>query len=291
MIGSQIPFWVKEQRPTDDLLASALAIIDSAANRGARYIFPLFSGGHDSLCACYIASQHEKFDGEVHHIDTTIGARATRVFIEEVCAEYGWRLRTYRSNFSYERFVQRLGFPGPGSHSWVYRNIKDRCVSAMIKGKGRVALISGARQQESTRRMGYVEPITVGEKSRKTGEVRRKNRIWTSPCFDWSTEEQRSFLNAFALPRNPIKESPLAMSGECFCGAFARPGEIALIRRYAPDVAEEIDRLSELAVKAGTFAIWGTRRKGEKGILKVESGPMCSSCDQRANAAGLLFDL
>jgi hypothetical protein len=91
------------------------------------------------------------------------------------------------------------------------------------------------------------------------------------------------------LPRNPVREV-MGMSGECFCGAFASPGELERIRCHVPDVAEEIDRLAILARAARTHAEWGIRPPEEKdGLLMVESGALCSSCEHRAAAAGLLF--
>lgn len=279
----------RERGPVE-LIQSGLAVIDAAFETRAKAMLPLFSGGHDSLCACFIASRHPRFDGTVHHIDTTIGAKAARVFVEDTCREMNWQLKVWRSNFSYERFVRRLGFPGPGVHSWVYRNLKDRCVSSMTKGRGRAVLVSGARAQESVRRMGSVRAVAVGETSKRTGITRRPNRIWTSPCHDWSTDEQLRFMEYFDLPRNGLKDSPIGMSGECFCGAFARPGELELIRVYAPDVAAEIDRLAGVAAEAGRHCIWGTRQKSERGLIAVETGPLCSSCDARAWAAGLLFE-
>src|SRR4051812_6898329 len=84
-----------EVRPAADLFRSALAVIDAGFAAGAKSMLPLFSSGHDSLCACYIASKHPRFDGEMHHINTGIGARASRAFAEEVCAEFNWKLNVY----------------------------------------------------------------------------------------------------------------------------------------------------------------------------------------------------
>jgi hypothetical protein len=137
--------------------------------------------------------------------------------------------------------------------------------------------------------MGHVAPIQVGETSKKTRITRRKTRVWTAPCHDWTVEEQVAFMDSFGLPRNPLKLSPLGMSGECFCGAFARPNEIELVRRYAPDVAKEIDRLTPLA-PPGKGQTWGKRAKNEKGIISVQTGQLCSSCDHKAAASGLLFE-
>lgn len=229
------------------LVSDSHAVIDKAIAAGSVSVTPLLSGGHDSISACLIASMHGSFSGEVFHIDTGIGARATRRYIEDRCVEYGWRLRVFKSNFSYERFVAEKGFPSPGAHQWAYNRLKDRALYGITKGRGKTALIAGCRQHESVRRMGHVQPVQIGEKSKKTGNVRNANRVWTNPCWDWTSDTQRAFLDAMDVERNPIKVSPLAMSGECFCGAYARPNEIALIQKYAPDVAEEIERLEVLA--------------------------------------------
>lgn len=118
----------KPERSAAELLQSGLAVIDRAFETGARAMLPLFSGGHDSICACVVASHHPRFTGEVNHIDTTIGAKQTRRFIEEVCVEREWQLRVWQSNYSYEKFVRHLGFPGPGVHQWIYNRLKDRAV-------------------------------------------------------------------------------------------------------------------------------------------------------------------
>lgn len=276
-------------RDIDVLTDNSLSVIDRAFAAGATAMLPLFSGGHDSLCACHLASQHSRFPGEVNHINTRIGAKYTRRFVEEVCEEYGWRLRVWESNFSYEKFVRRFGFPGPGYHQFIYNKIKDRCVSKMPE-KRKVILLTGCRQQESVRRMGHVEAVKIGETSKKTGKTTKANRIWTAPCFDWSIEEQNAYMNAHGLPRNQLKDR-LGMSGECNCGAYAAPGEYERIQLHAPDVAKEIDRLAVIARECGKHDKWGTRPPKEpKGLVVVESGPLCSGCEHRAKAAGVLFE-
>src|SRR5207302_209048 len=105
------------------------------------------------------------------------------------------------------------------------------------------------------------------------------------PCHDWSSEDQHDFMNLFSLPRNPIKMSPLGMSGECFCGAFARPGELDMVREIVPDVAAEIDRLSVIAKQCGKPCVWGQKPTDDKGV--IQTGPLCTSCDVRARQAGL----
>lgn len=269
---------------------SALSVIDSAFKQGAEVMVPLLSGGHDSISAVYVASQHKKFDGRVYHFDTGIGAKATRQFVESVCKEYHWNLQVFKSKSTYEMFVRDRGFPGPGMHQWAYVRLKERCLRMAMKlhGKSKVALITGCRSQESVRRMGHVEPIKIGE-MQKSGVV-NKRRYWLAPCHDWSTEDQHEFMLAHDLPRNPIKQTPLGMSGECFCGAFAKPNEIEMIKKYAPDVALEIERLTHIALSLGKHSVWGTRPDRRKGVVTTKTGPLCNSCDARALAAGIIVD-
>ncbi len=273
----------------EERIAKAHAVIDNAFCY-AHVMVPLFSGGHDSTCAVYIASLHPRFDGRVYHIDTGIGAKATRAHVEDVAKQFGWKLRVYKSKSTYEDFIRERGFPGPGMHQWAYVRLKERCVRMIMRlhGKARVALITGCRSQESERRMGNVEPVKVGETTKRG--VTNKRRIWVAPCHDWSQADQMAFMEKHDLPRNPIKETPIAMSGECFCGAFARPNELAMIRQYAPDVAEEIDRLALIAIQCGKHSTWGTRPDRKKGIVVSKTGPLCNSCDIRALAAGIVID-
>ncbi len=237
---------------TELLLTHALAVIDEAVGmcRYAR-MAPLFSGGHDSYCACFVAAQHRKFDGNVYHINTGIGSKATRDFVEQVCRDEGWKLNVLKSKNTFEQIIRFSGFPGPGAHKWMYLRLKDKCIDQITK-KGRkhhkTLLVTGCRSQESARRMGHVQKIKVGDGVLdKKGRVRRGHRIWVNPCHDWSSGDQIDFMDYNQLARNPIKLSPLAMSGECFCGSFARPDELDMIRKFAPDVAVEIDRLQLIA--------------------------------------------
>lgn len=282
-------------RHPEELLASGLRVIASARAYNPGPMIPLYSSGHDSLCACHVASKSDWFRGTVNIIDTGIGSAASHAHARQVCRELGWELKVWKSSETYEKFVRERGFPGPGRHHWIYVRIKERCVRMMTRRRGRVALITGCRSQESVRRMGHVEPVKLGEwETRRCpdGTERRvrvnKNRVWVAPCHDWSSEEQAAYMDYHDLPRNPVKVA-LGMSGECFCGAFASPGELDRIRRHCPDVAAEIDRLAVIARECGRHDKWGTRPPKETGIVAAQSGELCSSCDLRARAAGIVF--
>ena len=275
-------------RTVEELTQSGLEVIHFAFIHRAVQMAPMFSGGHDSLCATHIASQHPEFTGDVHHIDTGIGASYTRNFVEGVCNRFGWCLVVHKSKDTFEKFVRERGFPGPGAHGWVYNRLKGRCVQEIVKGRKKTLLITGCRQQESVRRMGHVQPLKIGETSKKTGKVQHYSQIWTSPCYDWSKAEQQLYMDEMGLPINKMKIA-VGMSLECCCGAFAQPGEIELLREHAPDVATEIQRLSCIARECGKHCIWGSRPSKQGGASVAETGPMCSSCDLRAAASGLII--
>lgn len=276
-------------RTVDELIESAQAVLEAAYLKGAYTIAPLFSGGHDSLCAVHLASQHRAFRGVVHHINTGIGAKYTREFVERVCGKFGWTLKVHKSKATYEQRVAEFGFPGPGSHDKTYNRLKDRCVYMATAGKAWKMLVTGCRAQESVRRMGHVEPVKIGDTKRdgKTGRllVVNRKRVWTAPCHDWSKAEQMLYMDEFGLPVNRVKVA-VGLSGECFCGAFAAPGERELIREHCPDVSAEIDRLTEIAKVCGKPCVWGQRPAGD--VAVAETGPLCSSCDRRAAASGLI---
>jgi 3'-phosphoadenosine 5'-phosphosulfate sulfotransferase (PAPS reductase)/FAD synthetase len=289
-------------RSPEELLESGLQVIERAFRETRAWkMIPLFSGGHDSYCACYIASQHPMFKGVVYHIDTGIGSLKTKQFVERVCREERWELRVYKASSynlknSYEFIIRMIGFPGPAQHLACYIRLKERCINYMARNirrdKRKYVLVTGMRSQESKRRAVYENvAFRVGTVSKKDPtKVRQLNYVWTSPCHDWSASEQRSFMDSYGLLLNPIKISPLGMSGECFCGAFATPQEYELIKEYCPDVATEIERLASIARECGKNDKWGYAARRELKTIKVSpTGPMCSSCDRRSRQSGIVI--
>jgi 3'-phosphoadenosine 5'-phosphosulfate sulfotransferase (PAPS reductase)/FAD synthetase len=249
----------------------------------------LFSGGHDSLVATHLASQHKAFRGHVYHIATGIGAQYTREFVQRVCDKFGWQLIILKSPETYEGYIRDYGFPGPGHHGITYNRLKERCVRMIVRGRkpwnNSAMLVTGARAQESVRRMGHVAPVQIGRRDKQTGKLVEANRVWTAPCHDWSKAEQMLYMDEYGLPVNKLKVA-LGMSGECFCGCFAQPGELDAIREHAPDVATEIDRLKTVAIECGKPCVWGQKPQGS---VSVEpTGPLCVGCDRRATMSGVV---
>jgi len=72
----------------------------------------------------------------------------------------------------------------------------------------------------------------------------------------------------------------LGMSGECLCGANAKPGELDRVREHAPAAAAHIDDLANRARANGVpapFDIWG------HGQGKPLENPMCGEGCGTAN--------
>jgi 3'-phosphoadenosine 5'-phosphosulfate sulfotransferase (PAPS reductase)/FAD synthetase len=249
---------------------------------------PLLSGGHDSVCACHIASLHPEAPRPftVYHIDTGTGAAYTRQYVEKRCEQFGWELEVLKSpnqaKDSYEAFVRERGFPGPARHSWVYARLKERVIQQLAttlnKGQRPVMFVTGSRRQESKRRMGYAVAVRRGDGISKTGHLNNPSRLWVAPCIDWVPENQRQHMQEFSIPRNKIKDL-IGLSGECFCGANAgedveqKASEREMIRKYAPEVEAEISRLEAIAKELGKPCKWG--HKPPNGTPDLYGGDEC----------------
>lgn len=92
---------------------------------------------------------------------------------------------------------------------------RDYKASGRKSNLRRVMYVSGARTQESTRRMGNTAEVQIDGR-----------RIWVAPCHDWSKLDTSDYLEHFGQPRNLVVDL-IHKSGECLCGAFAKKGELA----------------------------------------------------------------
>jgi 3'-phosphoadenosine 5'-phosphosulfate sulfotransferase (PAPS reductase)/FAD synthetase len=258
-----------------------LAMLDQAiAEHGGpercKEVWGLFSGGHDSLTATWVASHHPQFTG-VLHIDTGIGIEATRDFVRETCRERGWPLQVFRAadcGIYYEDLVLRWGFPGPPGHGVMYNRLKERALRKFIRSRkkgwwDRIVLASGCRRQESTRRMGHTEAIQ-----------REYARIWVAVIQDMTKSGVNDTVERAGLKRNQVVDL-IHKSGECLCGAYAKPGELEELALWFPDVAARIRSLESLAETAGFPWKWeGRPPKGYRTPKTCETGHLCWSCDK-----------
>lgn len=247
-------------------------------------VYALFSGGHDSLTAAKLA-QEWGWDRDIEvwcaHINTQTGIPETSEFVRRVCRDQGWSLRELTPPVKYEALVKEYGFPGPAQHGFMYQRLKERCLRTLIreakqatkaKPRDRVMFVTGVRSQESVRRMKHVDRI------QRDGSI-----VWAAPIHDWSKIECGEYIEAMNMPRNQVVDL-IHMSGECLCGAYAKPGEIKELEQWFPQVAQRIHDLEfEVQAKGLRADRWGHGGKllnVHRGQMKI--GPLCQDCELAA---------
>lgn len=289
-----------------DKLHVAQGYIETAIEQHQpTHIFSLFSGGHDSCSVTHFAARvlGNRLTGVVH-VNTGIGIPQTRQYVRETCEQHGWNLLEYKATENvnakgepapviYEDLVTAYGFPGGFHHRKMYNRLKERQLERLARDFGAssrepIMLISGCRKEESTRRMGTTKPIDP-----------QGRMVWVAAFADLSGVDCSTYMEREGIPRNPVKDY-LHMSGECLCGAFAHPGELAEIELWYPETAAEIKRI-ERNVRAAGFpwgweeqppAWWADRKKaeaaGQQDAFEEEREAaieyLCTGCHKRDEA-------
>jgi len=253
-VSGQIGIWNADSHPDPVLYGRRL--LDIAVRRYKPVaVFGMFSGGHDSVCAVDMASRHPAFTAAVH-INTGIGVEATREYVRATAKERGWPLLEYTAEDQgqfYDDLVLAHGFPGPFHHTKMYNRLKERALNALVrdhkqKRSDRVLLITGVRKYESTRRMGTVQAIN-----------RDGAKVWVAPLTWWTNDTKTAYMTEHGLPRNEVVDA-LHMSGECLCGAFAKPRELEWLEFCGfQDEVNRIRNLEHRARAAGVPCKWGAK--------------------------------
>lgn len=240
-------------------------------------IYAMFSGGDGSLAATHYAMENGAH--EVLHIDTGIGVNeslelSVQEFVRETCRTYNWPLQIETPpDLDYRKMVLKYGFPGPGAHLYPYSWLKERAIAKVIRETKRkwvdkVGLSTGVRNGDSARRMGFIHPV-----------VKEDARIWIAPLFDWNKIQLYSYIKSQGIEQSPIAKL-IGMSGECFCGAFAKPKEIVQIERHFPKLAMKIHALEVEAREVGVPCKWGVRppKRRIREQMDIPFMPMCVNC-------------
>jgi 3'-phosphoadenosine 5'-phosphosulfate sulfotransferase (PAPS reductase)/FAD synthetase len=198
--------------------------------------------------------------------------------VRETCAKSGWTLKEYTTPYNYDELALQYGFPGPAMHRLMYIKLKERPLMQMIREHktakfDRILLITGARKQESERRMGHVVPFR-----------REGSRVWLSPLLDWSKSDILDYKALYALPSNEVVDIT-HKSGECLCGAFAHAGELQEIETFYPSVGCRLRALQGQVHAAGFPWSWEDGPPDyylemKRGQLAVPGfSALCSSCE------------
>lgn len=257
-------------------------------------IFGLYSGGRDSVNTMHLLRMYLKdrplfqhFFHGIAHVNTGTAVAETTEHVRGVAPAWGMALTELTPKVTYLDLVLGnvratvgpnigrsvwLGFPGPGKlpHNVMYRRLKDeplqRLRASLVGREGRrrkVMYVGGMRWDESDKRFRTAEEVDVD------GGI-----VWVSPVVHWTNAHMREYRSRYrcekahrhqphrlcgdeALPVNPVTEN-LHMSGDCACGAYAKPDEKEERRFFYPDHAAEIDLWEKTVRDAGIAAsVWG----------------------------------
>jgi hypothetical protein len=147
----------------------------------------------------------------------------------------------------------------------------------------KIVYLGGMRWAETERRFRNAEAID------QDGAI-----VWVSAIVHWTDAHMSEYRARHrcqqghehaphrlcfdrALPLNEVT-AHIHMSGECLCGAFAKPGELDEIEFFYPDVAARLKALEAEAEAARIPACrWGQKPPGG-GDATSPAGRLCSSC-------------
>lgn len=269
MMGGQTEMFPVERPAAEQIIARSIEEYRPLAT------FALFSGGDGSLAATHWAMNNVP-GCQVAHINTGIGIPRTSEYVRETCAREGWPLTEIRAKEDcgqdYDEIVIEHGFPGPGSHSLMYRRLKERAIEELVrrtktKRRDKVMLLTGICHDDSARRSGYGgREITT-----KGAQLWVNHKYWAGQS--WT----HHYLVRANIPRNPVAIE-LGMSGECLCGAFASKGELRIVKRVCPMTAARIEDLQRRVHNRHPWG-WEDRPPKERDTRTIDMfQPMCRNC-------------
>lgn len=273
-------------------------------------VFCLFSGGGDSSILAHLL--RDRVDGFIH-IDTGINISATGRYVRAVSEAWGVPLHIARPDDAYRDLVLGnvkaktkdravwKGFPGPAGHHVMYVRLKERALDKFRRDavgprgrSGQIAFLAGMRWGESDRRF------------RNAAELDPWGAVtWVSPIVYWTdghVAEYRSrhmchanhehaphrLCHPCALPLSEVTVN-LHMSGDCLCGAYAKPGELDMIRLFYPADAAPIEDLQDEAKACGLKRwLWGAGKQSDDGPAP-DPGRLCSKCVPEIDGQDDLF--
>jgi 3'-phosphoadenosine 5'-phosphosulfate sulfotransferase (PAPS reductase)/FAD synthetase len=299
-----------KERTLDEAIHRTYDILDEAleAHPETAGVYWLFSGGNDSVIVGHVMKGEYN---AVLHVNTGTGIPATTQHVHDVAEAWGDTLHELHPKNSYEDLVLGKviastgpnagirpvwkGFPGPAGHKVMYRHLKDEPLMRFRretlgdqarlprKDRKKIIYLGGMRWGETERRFRNAEAIDPD------GSI-----VWVSPIVHWTDAHMVEYRARHrcqqdhehaphrlcfdgALPLNEVTEH-IHMSGECLCGAYAKPGELDEIGFFYPPAVKPLRELEQKAAAAGIPACrWGQKPPGQTNS-SAPAGRLCSSC-------------
>lgn len=235
-------------------------ILDRAIEEHSpSHVFVLVSGGGDSSLTANITFRYLdliRYPGprSVISLNTLLFADGWDEFLADYVRTAGWDHDPKRLFYTnpdpgfYEQWVMRFGFPYTRrTHLMMQNRLKLRGVEQLVREHkthyyDRIMLVTGFRKLESHNRMVSTQPIQ-----------RNGGQVWVNPIFYYRDVDAALELANLDLPDNPYKRL-WGVSGDCACGAFARPGELDRVASAFPCLGRRLKKLQDKVV--GRYG-WG----------------------------------
>lgn len=239
--------------------------------------YALFSGGNDSTAMMLLMRDH--VDAAVH-ISTGIGitdkGRSALDHVRSCCERWHLPLIVLETQPAvYRKIVLRDDKPNggfPGRHDITYHLLKNQRLQEFQRDRSkkgeRILLVSGVRRSESSRRKNGVASKAIDE---PRGRLTRC--AWANPIIGFAQAQLSEFRQKHELPQCE-GAAYLHKSGECLCGAFPQPFDLAELTFWFPETGAYIRSLEVEAKRMGKpYCKWGVGHSKSK-----SPGPLCSSC-------------
>lgn len=296
-----------------EILRQATEYVEKTLGKKIIGYVAAFSGGDDSIVTTHFANEALP-DCCTFNADTMVGFKQTRCHIKDCIERMKWtgeieqataegppKPKTITDNnrellenwiegeTAYEEFVLNHGFGGPPLHPRMYQRLKERPLLRLRRRLaggtrgGRLIVISGIRQDESSIRAGY---------KRAWQDVPQQGITWVNPFYYHSKADFAAYSEEFGLPRNPVK-ARCGISGECCCGTFGDKAERESYREIDPEFSQYLDDL-EARVRQrfpwgwgeGPPKWWMEQKRGQKLMWPMLPDdelptfqPMCVGCN------------
>ncbi len=227
--------------------------------------YALFSGGKDSFAVAKALEVQDRLQGCIA-LETGISVPDWKPSVIDICKKQNWPIQFFKTTDSYARVVKKYGFPGPGQHGMIMNYLKGRAIRVLKRALPGAVLASGVRADESSRRALSTKPISLFEGVKVI-----------APLYDRTTEWVWNFVREAGYER-PRAYSTLQISGDCLCGAFARPDEREAIRYWYPEVEAEIVKIEKAMPDGHPHGCWGWGCNKKRGAKKGAEAIVCVEC-------------